>query len=140
MDEAYKYMEIKMNKDISLKVSKHLDEIDSMLKDALKNQILPDRSYTQITTKIGHIDSTYMNDLFKKSDEAYYHWVKVRLDKISALLVSLQKHSSNSFSIHNEDLMNVTGDYYNEDNTISLTNEIKNSINTIINDTYSIHD
>jgi hypothetical protein len=133
-------MEINMKKDVSLKVSKHLEEIDSMFKDALKNQILPDRSYTQITTKIGHIDSTYMNDHFKQSDEAYYHWVKGRLDKICELLVSLQKHSSSSFSIHHEDLMNVTGDYYNEDNTISLTNEIKNSINTIINDTYSIHD
>ena len=133
-------MEINMNKDDSLKVSKQLDEIDSIFKDALKNQILPDRIYTQITTKIGHIDSTYMNDHFKQSDEVYYHWVKNRLDKISGLLVNLHKHSADSFSIHHEDLMNVTGDYYNEDNTISLTNEIKNSINTIINDTYSVHD
>ena len=67
----------------------------------------------------------------------YYHWVKARLEKISGLLVSLQKHSSSSFFIHNEDLMNVTGDYYNEDNTISLTKEIKQSINAILNDTYS---
>lgn len=129
-----------MNKDVSLEVSKHLDEIDSMFKDALKNQILPDRSYTQITTKIGHIDSTYMNDHFKESDEAYYQWVKCRLDKMSGLLVSLQKHSSSGFKSHNEELMNVTGDYYNEDNTISLTNEIKNSIKTILDHTYSIHD
>lgn len=129
-----------MNTDISLRVSKQLDEIDSLFKDLLNHDILPDRSYTQITTKIGHIDTTYMNDHFKQSDEAYYHWVKNRLDKISELLIGLQKHSSSSFSMHNEDLMNVTGDYYNEDNTISLTNEIKASINTILNDTYANHD
>lgn len=132
-----------MQKDVSLKVSHHLDEIDSIFKEALKNEILTDRTYTQITTKIGHIDLNYMNDHFKQSDEAYYHWVKSRLDKISGLLVSLQKpssSSSNSSSIHHEDLMNVTGDYYNDDNTISLTDETKNSINTILNDSYSIHD
>ncbi len=125
-----------MNKDFSPVVSKHLGEIDSMLKDALKHDILPDRSYTQITTKIGVIESVYMNDQFKQADENYYLWVKERLEKITGLLVSLQKHSSASLSIPNEDLMHVTGDYYNEDNSISLTDEVKTAITNIINKGY----
>ena len=125
-----------MNKDVSEKVTKHLHEIDLMFIDALNHEILPDRSYTAITTKIGHIDSIYMNDHFKLADENYYHWVKTRLDKISGLLVNLKKHSTIAFSIPDEDLMHVTGDYYNEDNSVSLTKEIKSSITVIINDTY----
>lgn len=126
-----------MSQDFSLKVSEQLHDIDSILKDALTQDILPDRTYTQITTKIGVIETIYMNDEFKLADKAYYQWVKTRLGKISGLLVGLKKHSTEAFSIPNEDLMHVTGDYYNEDNSISLTEEIKQSINTIVNDTYS---
>lgn len=126
-----------MNKDVSAEVRKHLSEIDSILKDALKDKILPDRKYTQLTTKIGLIDSTYMKDSFKEVNEDYFNWANARLTKISGLLVSLQKHSSTSFSIHHEDLMNVTGDYYNEDNSITLTDDIKNEMTAIINETYS---
>ena len=125
-----------MNKDISQKVSKHLQEIDSILKESLTHEILPDRTYTRLTIIIGHIDSIYMNDHFKLIDKEYYHWVEARLTKISGLLVNLQKHSFTSFSIPNEDLMHVSGDYFNEDNSISLTADIKNTINLIIDDNY----
>ncbi len=126
-----------MNNHISVDVSKQLQEFDSILNEVLKHQILPDRTYTQITQKLGHIDSIYMNDQFKQSDPNYYQWVKTRLDKISSLLISLKKHSTTSLSIPDEDLMHVTGDYYNEDNSVSLTQEVKDAIATITNEKYT---
>lgn len=126
-----------MNMDISIKVKKQLDEVDGLLAEALKQEILPDRTYTQIVTKLGHIETSCMNNDFKSADEKYYHWVKIRLEKISKLLIGLKKHSSTSFSIHNEDLMHVTGDYYNEDNSVSLSDDVKQAINNIIHESYS---
>ncbi len=126
-----------MDKDISLKVKKQLHELQSMIRDSLKNDILPDRTYTQIITQIGLIETSCMGNEFKLSDQAYYDWVKSHLEKITGALVSLKKHSSTAFSIPNEDLMHVTGDYYNEDNSISLTNDVKHTITAIINETYS---
>ncbi len=126
-----------MNTEITHKVSKHLQEIDDLLKETLKSEILPDRTYTLITGKIGHLDSTYMNGQFKTDDQAYYHWVKSRLDKLSGLLTNLKKHSTTSFSIPNEDLMHVTGDYYNEDNSITLTQDIKDAIHSLINEKFT---
>jgi hypothetical protein len=135
-DDCFYHFGDDMSKDISANVSKQLQEFDSILNEVLKQQILPDRTYTQITLKIGHIDSHYMNDQFKQSDPNYYNWVKTRLDKLSKLLMSLPKHSTTSFSIPDEDLMHVTGDYYNEDNSISLTQDIKDAIATITNEKY----
>lgn len=126
-----------MDKDLPEKVKKQLDEIDFLLIDTLTHDIIPDRTYTQIVTKLGNIETNYMSDKFKAINQDYYTWVKIRLEKISSLLVSLKKHSSTSFSIPNEDLMHVTGDYYNEDNSITLTDEIKAAINNILHDKYS---
>lgn len=126
-----------MAEDIAMKVKKQLDEIDNLLKDVLNRQILPDRTYTQIVTKLGHIETDYMREEFASADRDYFNWVKKRLDKISGLLVSLKKHSTTSLSLPSEDLMHVTGDYFNEDNSVSLTNEIKQAINNIIRETYS---
>jgi hypothetical protein len=127
-----------MSQEILSKVKKQLEEIDTLFKDALKQEILPDRTYTQIVTKLGHLETNYMRDDFKSLDLNYFNWVKTRLEKISDLLIHLQKHSTSSFSLPNEDLMHVTGDYYNEDNSVTLTAEVKQAINSIINEAYHL--
>lgn len=128
-------MEIMMEVNLAAKVKTQLEEIDSLLKDALERDIIPDRAYTQLVTKLGHIETAYMRDEFRSINQDYYNWVKIRLEKISGFLINLKKSASFT-SIPREDLMHATGDYYNEDNSIMLTADIKQSIKDIINDTY----
>ncbi len=124
-----------MEVNLAAKVKTQLEEIDSLLKDALERDIIPDRAYTQLVTKLGHIETAYMRDEFRSINQDYYNWVKIRLEKISGFLINLKKSASFT-SIPREDLMHATGDYYNEDNSIMLTADIKQSIKDIINDTY----
>ncbi len=126
-----------MTTELLSKVKKQFEEIDYLLKETLKQDFLPDRTYTHIVTKLGIIESNYLRDELRSTDPNYFNWAKIRLEKMSTLLVALKKHMSANFSLTKEDLLHVTGDYYNEDNSITLTSEAKQKISDLLKEAYT---
>lgn len=122
-----------MSQDIISDIKANLQTIDTQLSEIIESNILTDPMYTKVTRKIGHIDDLILNSNHRGNDE-YLQWVKQRLDKISNILINLEKHAARSLQQDNEDLMHPSGDYFNEDNSISLSDDVKKQLADILND------
>jgi len=117
-------------------LKKKINEIDNHIVEMINSNYMSDKAYTKITTMIGHIDDVHVKNQSDVDGEKYHYWVKDRLDKICNILVNIKKRSSSSHKNEHEDLMHPTGDYYNEDNSITLTPEVKTSLTDILNEKY----
>lgn len=118
----------------STELKKDIEEIDELIKEALQSDFLPDVLYIKITTKIGAFDEAFVNAKFSNSDANFLAWAKTRLDKICNMLIDEQLHCHPPLE---DDLMHPTGDYYNEDNSIFISPQLKDSLQRILNEKFS---
>jgi hypothetical protein len=113
-----------------------ITEIDNHIGDMLNSNYMSDKAYTKITAIIGHIDDLHGRDKADDHSHDYHAWVKNRLHKICDILVNIKKLSGLHQKNEPEDLMHPTGDYYNEDNSIILTPEVKMTLSNILKEKF----
>lgn len=114
-------------------LKKDIEEIDDLIKEAIQSDFLPDKLYIEITTKIGAFDEAFVNAKFSSADANFLAWAKKRLDKICNMLIDEQMHCHPAME---DDLMHPTGDYYNEDNSIFISQQLKDSLQSILNEKF----
>jgi len=115
---------------------KYVQEIDELIKQIIKTNFLSDQIYTQIKSKIGAFDQMLERHATPDEDSGFLTWSKSRLHKISNVLIEAQTKPNKISHESQEDLMHPTGDYYNEDTSIKLSDKIKDELVNILEDKY----
>ena len=117
-------------------LKKAIDEIHTLIGKILQDNFLTDKTYTQITAKIGLIDDYLARNAAQENDANYVHWSNAQLSTLSQVLIEIQSRADKSATMRNEDLMHPTGDYYNEDNSIMLSAEAKNNLQKLFEEEF----
>ena len=120
----------------SFQVKKAMDEIDSLVREALNHDFITDKVYVRIITKIGNFDDAILRAQSSSSDEDYLNWAKNRLDKICQMFVDEQETAIGPSELGNDEFMHPTGDYYNEDNSFTLSGEVKSKLKELLSEEY----
>lgn len=128
-----------MHPSSSIDFKKIIDDIHALIRKSLQDNFLTDKTYIQITTKIGLIDEYLASSEEKKNDPIFLSWSDAKLNALSKILIDIQSSADKSVTLRDEDLMHPTGDYYNEDNSIPLSEEIKNRLKKILEEKVSEH-
>lgn len=117
-------------------LKKAINEIHILINKILQDNFLTDKTYTQITNKIGMIDEYLARAHSLDADPTFLNWSNAQLDTLSKILIDIQTKADKSQTLRNEDLMHPTGDYYNEDNSIILSAEAKKNLQKIIEEKF----
>lgn len=117
-------------------LSNKVNDINHLIKEMINTNYMSDKAYTTLTAMIGHLDDIHSQNKADTNDNNYHAWVKQHLDKICDVLLAVKKHSRTPHHDQHEDMMHPTGDYYNEDKSITLTDETKDALRVILAEEY----